>query len=213
MEELIQIDTLALGDLRANCYLLYMHDQAIIIDPGAEPEKIIQRIEQNHLRPLAILLTHAHFDHIGAVDAIRNKYDIDVYLHVKEHDWLENPELNRSIGFIRQPIITSKPEQKLVPGKLQIGPFHFEVKHTPGHSPGSVSFIHHGQKFVISGDVLFQYGIGRTDLPGGSLEQLEQSIQNKLYRLDDAFTVYPGHGPLTTIGNEKYNNPFIRMDS
>src|SRR5699024_945317 len=154
--------------------------------------------------------THAHFDHIGAVEDLRKYSGAPVYIHELEADWLTDPELNRS-AFMPEKIAGEPADYYLRPGTMNIGSFEFEIIHTPGHSPGSVSFIFKDELFVIGGDVLFNQGIGRTDLPGGSFEQLEASIRNHLYRLNDQYTVYPGHGPETTIGNEKRNNPFVSV--
>lgn len=205
----LHIKGMSLGPLGANCYILQKEKDVLIVDPGGDAEAIIQTIQQDDVTPLAILLTHAHFDHIGALDEIRKYYNIDVYLHEKEKDWLEESKLNRSKLFTGQDIMTSPPEHTLLEGSLHIGPFSFDVYHTPGHSPGSVSFVFPEEEKVVSGDVLFYQGIGRTDLPGGDIEQLTNSIKQKLYTLNDTFTVFPGHGPKTTIGSEKRNNPFI----
>jgi len=207
---IMKVKTLSLGPIGTNCYIVSKQDQCLIFDPGAQPEVIIQYVSENNLNPLAILLTHAHFDHIGAVDAIRKEYDIGVYLHEAEHDWLEKPELNRSVLFFGEAgaVRTAKPDKLINIGPYEIGSFTFEAVHTPGHSPGSVSFIFHDESVVISGDTLFNQGIGRTDLPEGSFTLLMQSIFNQLYTLADHFVVYPGHGPSTTIGSEKYSNPF-----
>src|SRR5690625_4022234 len=110
---------------------------------------------------------------------------------------------------MREEVRTEPPEHFIIPGKMQLASIDFQVVHTPGHSPGSVSFIFANQGFIVSGDVLFQQGIGRTDLPGGSMRQLESSIRNHLYSLDESFIVYPGHGSPTSIGYEKANNPFV----
>lgn len=205
----MNIDGMSLGPLGANCYILYHGKEALIIDPGGEPELIIEKLEKQTLQPQAILLTHAHFDHIGAVEAIRNHYNIDVYLHELEKDWLRESKLNRSRLFTGHDIIASDPDYLLKVGPLQIGSFELNVIHTPGHSPGSVSFVLDEEEKVISGDVLFYQGIGRTDLPGGNRDELDSSIKNELYALKDTFTVYPGHGPKTTIGSEKRFNPFV----
>lgn len=200
---------MSLGDLGTNCYILYDSKNALIIDPGGEAEKIIDWLTKTNIEPQAILLTHAHFDHIGGVDMLRSHYNIDVYLHSEEADWLGDPNLNRSTGFMRKEVRTSPPEHLLEEGPMRLSSFEFDVIHTPGHSPGSVSFVFRDQGFVISGDVLFQRGIGRTDLPGGDLKQLVHSIRNRLYLLDDTFIAYPGHGPATKIGVEKQLNPFV----
>jgi len=198
-----------LGLLGTNCYIIYNEQEALIVDPGAEAEKVINFIEKINVKPLAILLTHAHFDHIGGVEAIRTHYHIDVYLHNEEAHWLEEPSLNGSTAFDREPVKTTLPEHELKPGQMKLSSFEFNVIHTPGHSPGSVSFIFEEQGFIMSGDVLFRQGVGRTDLQGGSMQVLKDSIRNKLYQLEDAYTVYPGHGTFTTIGAEKLENPFV----
>lgn len=200
---------MSLGELGTNCYIVYRHNKALIIDPGGEEQKIINFLEKKNLNPQAILLTHAHFDHIGGVDALRAHYNIDVYLHEAEAHWLEEPQLNRSTAFMRKEVITQPPEYFLNPGTMNLSSFQFEILHTPGHSPGSVSFVFSDYEFVISGDVIFKQGIGRTDLPGGSMKELENSIRKKLYQLTDSYTIYPGHGLQTSIGEEKSNNPFV----
>lgn len=206
----MNLQRFSLGPLGTNCYIVFDEDKnALIFDPGAEAERLIQFMSENNLKPHAILLTHAHFDHIGAVDALRKHYEIDVYLHEEEKEWLTEPELNRSVLSLPEPISTEAPNHLLVPGELVIGPFQLQVIHTPGHSPGSVTFIFHDYGFIISGDVLFQQGVGRTDLPGGSFEVLVHSIQEKLYQLPDNFRVFSGHGEETNIGYEKQFNPFV----
>lgn len=206
----MKIKTLSLGPLGTNGYIVSSGEECLIFDPGAEPKRIESFLKENSLKPLAILLTHAHFDHIGAVDYLRKAYSIDVYLHEEETDLLTDAEKNRSKVYFGEEgaVQSTKQDHFLTAGSMTVGPFHFEAVHTPGHSPGSISFIFHEEKFVISGDVLFQQGIGRTDIPGGNLEQLMKSIFTKLYTLDDEFVVYPGHGPKTTIGFEKRANPF-----
>jgi len=205
----MNIQSMSLGELGTNCYIVYQQENALIFDPGGEAEKVIQFIDQHNLIPQAILLTHAHFDHIGAVDTLRSHFNLDVYLHEEESHWLEEPQLNRSTAFTRKEVKTAPPEHLLKTGKLKISSFEFEVIHTPGHSPGSVSFIFKEYKFIISGDVLFKQGVGRTDLPGGSTEQLVRSIREHLYTLEDDYIIYPGHGVKTSIGEEKRNNPYV----
>lgn len=206
----MQIQTLSLGPLGTNCYIVSKENKCLIIDPGGDAHIIMGYMSENNLNPQAILLTHAHFDHIGAVDSLRKKYSLDVYLHENEKHWLKDSTHNRSTLFLGEEgaIITADPEHILIEEKLTIDNFSMGVLHTPGHSPGSVTFVFPDDKFIVSGDVLFQQGIGRTDLPEGSIEQLAKSIVTKLYTLPDEFTVYPGHGPHTTIGAEKKSNPF-----
>lgn len=206
---MLHIQTMSLGPLGTNCYIVHDNTNALIFDPGGDPEKIIQFLEAKHMIPKGILLTHAHFDHIGGVDALRSHFNINVYLHDNEAEWLENPELNRSLIFTRTEVKTKPPEKTLVPGPMNLSSFSFEVVHTPGHSPGSVTFIFKDDSFVISGDVLFQQGVGRTDLPGGSFSELKHSIHEVLYKLPHSFIVYPGHGSHTSIGSEMKNNPYV----
>ncbi|WP_042145923.1 MBL fold metallo-hydrolase [Paucisalibacillus sp. EB02] len=205
----MKIKSFSLGPLGTNCYILHKGDKSIIVDPGAEGEKVKRWLSNNNLQPIAILLTHAHFDHIGAVDFLRNYYGIRVYMHKEEKSWLGNPSLNGSILLVGEEITITEPDVLVEPGPFSIEAFQFEVIHTPGHSPGSISFLVVGEKMLISGDVLFQRGIGRTDLPGGNYKFIQDSIRNKLYHLAEETIIYPGHGPVTTIGEEKLLNPFV----
>jgi len=205
----LNITGMPLGALGTNCYILHKSGKALIVDPGDESEKVVSYLSENQLEPEAIVLTHAHFDHIGAVDDLRKKYMLPVYLHHEETEWLTEPLYNGSGRFPRTPITTAPPEAELVEGKMTIGSFSFHVYHTPGHSPGSVTIVFEKDEIIISGDALFQLGIGRTDLFGGNTQQLIESIQNKIYPLNESYTVYPGHGNPTTIGFEKMNNPYV----
>ncbi|WP_188453661.1 MBL fold metallo-hydrolase [Virgibacillus oceani] len=207
----MKIKGISAGPLGTNCYIVYDDRNAVIIDPGGDAEKIKLFIEREQIKPHAILLTHAHFDHIGAVELLRTHFKINVYLHENEMDWLTDPMLNGSKLFLEEPIVIQKADHLLKPGELRISGFNFEVVHTPGHSPGSVSIIAHDASYIIGGDVLFHHGIGRTDLPGGDMQQLITSIHKEFYSLDDNYIVYPGHGAETSIGEEKKNNPFVKQ--
>lgn len=201
-----------LGSLQTNCYIVYDENQScLIVDPGDNPKKLAAVIEQLELRPEAIVLTHAHFDHIGAVDSIRDKYGIKVYIHEKEKDWLIDPALNGSKHFMLNEPIKARAADHLIndEGEMSIGNFTFEIFETPGHSPGSVSIYFPKSNFVLAGDALFQGSIGRTDLPGGNHNQLIKSIHDKLLVLPEETEVLPGHGPATTIGIEMESNPFL----
>lgn len=207
--DLLNIEAMSLGPLGTNCYIVHKNHRALIIDPGGESEKVSCFLNKNEVKPEAIVLTHAHFDHIGAVDDVRKEFSIPVYLHQAEQDWLTEPSYNGSGRFPRTPIVTSPPDFFIEEGKAEIGSFTLDVYHTPWHSPGSVTLVFEDDGFMISGDVLFQQGIGRTDLYGGNTEQLITSIQTKVFQLNEDLTVYPGHGNPTSIGFEKMNNPFV----
>ncbi|WP_339228120.1 MBL fold metallo-hydrolase [Oceanobacillus sp. FSL K6-2867] len=206
----MKVKGMPLGPIGTNCYIVYSKGNALLIDPGAEADKIKAFLEREKLRVQAILLTHAHFDHIAALDEIRKAVGADVYIHENELSWLSDPQMNGSYKLLGNEIVMKPADFTFNIGPMKIGDFTFEVIHTPGHSPGSVSLIFDQDEFIISGDVLFYHGIGRTDLPGGNMKEIEASIKNKLYQLNDSCTVYPGHGPQTTIGEEKQNNPFVR---
>ena len=166
-----------LGALQTNCYVLYHDEQALVIDPGDEGNKLINWLEKNTLQPVAILLTHTHFDHIGAVDELREKYKIPLYVHKEEQDWLQNPVLNGSgLFFPDKPLRVKEPDCIIEEeGELTIGPFRLIILETPGHSPGSISFYEKERGVIFAGDTLFFGSIGRTDLPGGDHEQWLQS--------------------------------------
>ncbi|HSU80605.1 MAG TPA: MBL fold metallo-hydrolase [Candidatus Angelobacter sp.] len=203
---------LPLGLFQTNCYILInSKKEALIIDPGAEFEKVNHVLEEEQAKPIAILLTHAHLDHIGAVDDLRNQWKIPAYLHIEEEDWLMDPDKNGSSRFPGAEAISLKPADVLLEGEktLTLGVFSFECLETPGHSPGSLSFYFKDKNVIFSGDTLFNGGIGRTDLYRGDAEVLMETIESKLLGLPDETVVAPGHGFETTIGQEKDTNPFL----
>jgi Zn-dependent hydrolases, including glyoxylases len=211
--ERLNVETFALGPLQTNCYLITVRDEeagktkGIIIDPGMGPKRLLERIKDIEIE--AIVLTHAHFDHMGGVDETRKAAKCPVYIHDLEADWLTDPRKNGSMRWqdVTPPLSTDPAEYALADGQtLELLGLRWQVMHTPGHSPGSVSFLYGNQLF--SGDVLFKMSVGRTDLPGGRERDLYDSIRNKLYKLDPGTIVYPGHGPGTTIGFEMANNPY-----
>jgi hydroxyacylglutathione hydrolase len=209
---MLKVNTYPLGPIQTNCYIISDESgNCLIMDPGEESGRIINKVKSKELTPVAILLTHAHFDHIGAVDSIRDRYNIPVYIHEEEQDWLLDPRLNGSAKYPGLPDIRTGKADILISdeGMMTVGPFEFEVRYTPGHSPGSVSYIFGPSRFAIVGDTLFQHGVGRTDLPGGNTGVLLASIHDKLLSLDDDFIIYPGHGPSTTPEEEKDSNPFL----
>jgi hydroxyacylglutathione hydrolase len=205
----MKIEKLSLGALQTNCYIISKDNHSLIIDPSAESTVIEKKLKEQQTKPLAILLTHAHFDHIGALEDIREKYQIPVYIQSEEQDWLIVPNLNGSSKFGFPKITCKKAENELMEKNYSIGPFHFYCRFVPGHSPGSVAFIFEKEEVVFAGDCLFKEGIGRTDLHGGSFDQIYDSIHNQLFTLPNQYTVFPGHGMSTTIGHEKVSNPFV----
>lgn len=204
-----RIETTPIG---MNTYILENEKkECIIVDVGGSPQKIIEVIENKGLNPIAILLTHAHFDHIEGIDAVYQSYALPVYLCEKEKEWLTDGRVNGSELFFSKTIGAFAPTdiRFLKEGEMQLGEFQFEVRFTPGHSPGSVSFYFAKEKVVITGDALFQGSIGRTDLAYGDYQQLIRSIQTKLLSLSNEVVVLPGHGGSSTIGFERKGNPFL----
>jgi glyoxylase-like metal-dependent hydrolase (beta-lactamase superfamily II) len=200
---------IVVGALDTNCYLVYCEEIRVcaVVDPGAEPERIFPVIAEEEFKPIAIINTHGHVDHIGANRDIKDRFGVPIYIHAGDSALLgkvQQLELSLFLGAKDSP----PADRHLVDGEeIQIGRSTLRVLHTPGHSPGSVSLLSDG--FLLSGDTLFFEGVGRTDLPGGSQKQLEQSIREKIMTLPDDMLVLPGHGPLTTVGQERANNPFI----
>jgi glyoxylase-like metal-dependent hydrolase (beta-lactamase superfamily II) len=200
-----------LGILQTNCYVIENEEgSCLIIDPGSEGKKLVSWLNEKNLNPVAIMLTHAHFDHIGAVDEVRESFNIPVYVHQNERNWLKDPMLNGSYQFTKGHIQVN-PADSLITSeeKMIVGPFEFLIFETPGHSPGSVSYFFEGEGVVVSGDALFKGSIGRTDLVEGNQSQLLKSIHEKLLTLPEETIVMPGHGPATTIAEEMDSNPFL----
>jgi hydroxyacylglutathione hydrolase len=199
---------IVVGPLETNCYLVYDEEtkDCLIVDPGAEAEKIFPVIAEEGLKPLAILNTHGHIDHTGANRDMKDKYNIPLFMHAGDKDLmnrLHQLELSLFLGAKDSPPV----DNHLRDGEeIRIGRGVLRVIHTPGHSPGSISLLAEG--FLLSGDTLFFEGVGRTDLPGGDPRRIEASIRDRLMILPDDLEVLPGHGPLTTIGRERANLSF-----
>ena len=210
---MLEVHCLTVGALEENTYCVVSpNGDALLFDPGAEPDRIIKWIRTHGWRPMAVLLTHCHLDHIGAVDAIRDAFRIEAYVHPIEAAFLENPMLNLSGLWGGAPIVQRPAEQEWQEmGQQNIGDFQFQVAFVPGHSPGHVVYIFHDDAFVIGGDVLFKQGIGRTDLPQGSYQQLMRGIKDEILTLPHSYRVYPGHGALTTIADEVSHNPYLEV--
>ncbi|TMW73787.1 MBL fold metallo-hydrolase [Alteribacter natronophilus] len=208
----MKVTRIPLGPLQTNGFLIHNEEkEAVFFDPGSDGEKVVSLLKEEELTLRAVVLTHAHFDHIGGVEAIQKELGVPVYVHEKEAEWLKDPGRNGSALFPGIPEISVSGEVSTLSGegKVTFGPFEFDMLETPGHSPGSLSFYSPENRVIFSGDVLFQGGIGRTDLPGGDHDTLLNSIHTKLLDLPDETVVANGHGPETTIGTEKETNPFL----
>lgn len=206
------IDAVVVGPFATNCYIVGSEStkEGIIIDPGDEAGVILERVSELGFDIKLIVLTHGHIDHIGALKAVKEATGAELAVHTDDAKSLRGKGglivsmLVSGLAYPKPP----PPDRLLEDGdSLDIGDLHLEVLHTPGHTPGGICLA--GEGVVFSGDALFNYGIGRTDLPGGSYRQLIESIQTKLMVLPDETIVYPGHGRETTIGAERTGNPFL----
>jgi hydroxyacylglutathione hydrolase len=202
------LKTLVLGPFGSNCYIVGSEStkEGMIIDPGAEPEVILRNVKELGLDIKLIVLTHGHIDHVGALARVREATGAEVAIHAGDAHTIQDPTLGARFGFSYQP---SPPADRLLGDgdSIELGDLHFSVLHTPGHTPGGISLL--GEGVVFTGDTLFNYGIGRYDLPGSDGAQLMDSIQTRLMVLPDDTIVYPGHSYETTIGNERRGNPFL----
>lgn len=205
------IKQLTVGPIMANCFILGCERtrQAAVIDPGDETDKILTALANEKLTLKHILNTHGHFDHVGGNRRLKDATGADLLIHADDAAMLDHLSTSAAaFGLSAQN--SPPPDRTLAEGdSVNFGDITLKVLHTPGHTPGGISFYTDGCVFV--GDALFYGSIGRTDFPGGDYDTLIASIRTKLFALDDDTTVYTGHGPATTIGQEKRENPFVRM--
>jgi hydroxyacylglutathione hydrolase len=204
-----RVYVMEVGPLVVNAYLVEhtATRKALVIDPGDDGEQILAEIAGRGLTVEKILLTHGHFDHVGAVGLLREKTGAPVHVHPADVDRMTGA---RRQGMIFGLSVPDPPPPDVLVEEGDVVPFggrEFLVAHTPGHTPGCVSYIEGKMAFV--GDLIFAGSIGRTDLPGGNHERLIESVRKKIFPLPDDTVLYPGHGPLTTVGEEKRSNPFF----
>jgi glyoxylase-like metal-dependent hydrolase (beta-lactamase superfamily II) len=201
------VSVITVGPFQENCYLLVQDGELAIFDPGDEAERLMDAIDATGARPRYIVLTHAHLDHVGACDALRARYDVPVYCPRGEAELLALvPVQCQMFGL---PAIEAPAADHFVDAhtELPLGRATIKPIPTPGHSPGGMTYRVGDHLFV--GDTIFAGGVGRTDLWGGSWPTLEASIRERIFPLEDHLTMYPGHGPTTTVGEERTTNPFF----
>lgn len=200
----IRVKKMVVGPVRTNCYIVYLEDrkEAVIIDPGEEPDEIIRKITEYGVIPQGILLTHGHFDHIGAAGQLKRQYNIPVYAYEAEQEILTTDKNLGSMVGMRGLFLEA--DDYLTDNQvISLGGMNFKVLSTPGHTVGSCCYFLEAEEVLFSGDTLFHYSHGRTDFPTGSQSAIIRSIRDRLMVLKDDILVYPGHEGETTIGNER----------
>jgi len=205
----VLIETLAVGPLQVNCFIAACPAtrEAMVIDPGDEGERILETLRANNIQPKLIVNTHGHFDHIGGNALLMEKTGAQLLIHEDDLPVLRQAATHAAIYGLKT-VPSPEPTRTLRGGEvLEVGQLRFEVIHTPGHSPGGISL--YGGGHLFSGDALFAGSVGRTDLPGGDHDMLVEGIRSRLLVLPEATVVHPGHGPDTTVGREKSDNPFV----
>jgi glyoxylase-like metal-dependent hydrolase (beta-lactamase superfamily II) len=204
---------ITVGIFQENCYLYACPEtrEAVIIDPGDEAQRILQQIEALNFVPKYIINTHGHIDHIRAIDEVSEVYPVPLAIHSADVYMYTEERTARMYG-LKAPLVSRKPDILLADGDtISFGTLKLKVLHTPGHTPGGVCLLSEPY-CIFTGDTLFHRGIGRTDFEGGNYEQIVTSIREKLYTLDEDLVVFPGHEGPTTIGEEKYENPFVTVE-
>jgi hydroxyacylglutathione hydrolase len=206
------LEMLTVGPFQENCYIIGDEESGVgaIVDPGDEAARIAMAVEKTGLEIGSIILTHAHVDHVGAVVALVDEHSCPVLMHAEAEPMLKElptQAIMMGMRFGRVPTVDRYVQDDEV---LEVGDLGLRSLYTPGHAPGHLAFYVEDEGLVLSGDALFAGSIGRVDLPGGSMEVLMRSIEERLLTLPDETVVYSGHGPRTTIGNERTSNPFLQ---
>jgi hydroxyacylglutathione hydrolase len=212
MPDTLEIKNFCLGDWGTNCYVAFTDTGACwIIDAGFDPADMLQFIIENDLKPEKVVLTHAHVDHVGGLAEVCDAYpDIEIHIHEDERAYPGNPMLNLSVA-LAECVVAPDPTKTFAHGDtLTLDGHDFQVRHTPGHSPGGVCLYQPEHQLAIVGDTLFAGSIGRHDFPSSDGPTLMRSIHEQLMTLPDDTRALPGHGPETTIGNERASNPFLQ---
>ncbi|AWI50892.1 MBL fold metallo-hydrolase [Actinobacillus porcitonsillarum] len=209
---MFNLQIIPVSPFQQNCSVIWDDNKnAAIIDAGDNAERIIQFVEQQELNVEKLLITHAHLDHIMAVESVRDHFGVPVYgSHLADKPLFEQlPQMCEKFGL--PPVKGFLPDHWLKEGdEVTVGALKFNIRHLPGHAPGHIGFFDLENKVAFSGDVLFKDSIGRTDLYLGNFEQLIDTIKTKMFDLEDDFIIIPGHGAHTTIGREKVHNPFLK---
>jgi hydroxyacylglutathione hydrolase len=206
------LEMLTVGPFQENSYIIGDEDSGagVVVDPGDEAARIALAVEQTDLEVGSIIVTHAHIDHVGAVAALADEYACQVLMHAESEPVLKQlptQAMMMGLKFGKVPAV----DRHISDGEvLEVGKLRLRSLYTPGHAPGHLAFYIEDEGVVLSGDALFAGSVGRVDLPGGSMEVLMRSIEERLLTLPDETWVYPGHGPRTSIGNERTSNPFLQ---
>ena len=206
------LEMLTVGPFQENCYIIGDEDSGAgaVVDPGDEAARIALAVEQTDLEVGSIIVTHAHIDHVGAVAALADEYACPVLMHAESEPMLmqlPTQAMMMGLKFGKVPAV----DRHIGDGDvLEVGELRLRSLYTPGHAPGHLAFYVEDEGLVLSGDALFAGSVGRTDLPGGSMEVLMRSIEERLLTLPNETRVFPGHGPQTEIGNERTSNPFLQ---
>ena len=208
----LKIQTFILGQWQTNCFVLSVGNDCWIVDAGFDPEPMLDAIDEQGLTVKQVVLTHAHLDHIAGLHTVRHRYpDVPILVHADEEEFLTDTRLNLSAAII-DPVVAPEATGLLHHGEtLELNGVSFEVRHTPGHSPGGITLVQPHHSVAIVGDTLFAGSIGRFDFPTSDGPRLMQSISEQLMTLPDDTQVLPGHGPSTTIGQERASNPYLNQ--